>query len=259
MLKKICSMIIDCSSNFIWIFYVCLHMHRFNHELVFGISVKNLSKAERLIYGDSLMTHAMILTAVTDQVSSHKYTMRDSSVNTCKFIQWIHKHTNKNNTGLCVWDCVCTMLKSAVVFLVLSISPLVSSPSSFSLQSRLLTLIFLLSSFFLCFRREKKAMRNGGWKTPGAMTVGTKVKITSLHFSYTLLLFSHFLWLFLIIVERSNWLKHLLQLISLETVLKLYILASATMSSSTFFSISHLCFTTVSLCKPSFFYLCLLN
>ena len=41
---------------------------RFNHELVFGVSVKNLSKAERLIYGDSLMTHAMILTAVTDKV-----------------------------------------------------------------------------------------------------------------------------------------------------------------------------------------------
>lgn len=42
---------------------------RFNHELVFGISVKNLTKAERLIYSDSLMTHAMILTAVTDKVT----------------------------------------------------------------------------------------------------------------------------------------------------------------------------------------------
>lgn len=41
---------------------------RFNHELVFGISVKNLTKAERLIYGDSLMTHAMSLTAFTDKV-----------------------------------------------------------------------------------------------------------------------------------------------------------------------------------------------
>lgn len=48
-------------------------LHRFNHELVFGVSVKNLSKAERLIYGDSLMTHAMILTAVTDKVCIHKY------------------------------------------------------------------------------------------------------------------------------------------------------------------------------------------
>lgn len=46
----------------------CVGMRRFNHELVFGISVKNLSKAERLMYGDSLMTHAMILTAVTDKV-----------------------------------------------------------------------------------------------------------------------------------------------------------------------------------------------
>ncbi|MBN3284698.1 BLMH hydrolase, partial [Polyodon spathula] len=42
-------------------------MDVFNHELVFGISVKNLSKAERLIFGDSLMTHAMVLTAVTDK------------------------------------------------------------------------------------------------------------------------------------------------------------------------------------------------
>lgn len=49
-------------------------MDRFNHELVFGISVKNLSKAERLIYGDSLMTHAMILTAVTDKVFLLNYT-----------------------------------------------------------------------------------------------------------------------------------------------------------------------------------------
>lgn len=51
-------------------------LHRFNHELVFGISVKNLSKAERLIYGDSLMTHAMILTAVTDKVHSHKHAVQ---------------------------------------------------------------------------------------------------------------------------------------------------------------------------------------
>ncbi|XP_028662514.1 bleomycin hydrolase [Erpetoichthys calabaricus] len=42
-------------------------MNVFNHELVFGISVKNMSKSERLIFGDSLMTHAMVLTAVTDK------------------------------------------------------------------------------------------------------------------------------------------------------------------------------------------------
>lgn len=52
--------------------YLCVVVlvDRFNHELVFGVSVKNLSKAERLIYGDSLMTHAMILTAVTDKVAT---------------------------------------------------------------------------------------------------------------------------------------------------------------------------------------------
>ncbi|XP_003968294.1 bleomycin hydrolase [Takifugu rubripes] len=48
-------------------------MNVFNHELVFGISVKNLSKAERLIYSDSLMTHAMILTAVTDKDGKEGY------------------------------------------------------------------------------------------------------------------------------------------------------------------------------------------
>ncbi|XP_077578503.1 bleomycin hydrolase [Stigmatopora nigra] len=39
----------------------------FNYELVFGVSVRNLTKAERLVCGDSLMTHAMILTAVTEK------------------------------------------------------------------------------------------------------------------------------------------------------------------------------------------------
>lgn len=60
--------------DFLFPFCVYVVLHRFNHELVFGISVKNLSKAERLIYGDSLMTHAMILTAVSDKVYLHEYT-----------------------------------------------------------------------------------------------------------------------------------------------------------------------------------------
>ncbi|XP_066455685.1 bleomycin hydrolase [Eleutherodactylus coqui] len=42
-------------------------MNVFDHELVFGISVKNLNKSERLIFGDSMMTHAMALTAVTEK------------------------------------------------------------------------------------------------------------------------------------------------------------------------------------------------
>lgn len=44
--------------------------NRFNHELVFGVSVKNMNKAERLIFGESMMTHAMVLTAVTEKVES---------------------------------------------------------------------------------------------------------------------------------------------------------------------------------------------
>ncbi|XP_064620531.1 bleomycin hydrolase-like [Lineus longissimus] len=37
----------------------------FDYELVFGTTVGNQSKADRLIYGQSLMTHAMVLTGVT--------------------------------------------------------------------------------------------------------------------------------------------------------------------------------------------------
>lgn len=47
---------------------------RFNHELVFGVSIKNMNKAERLIFGESLMTHAMVLTAVTEKVESSSWT-----------------------------------------------------------------------------------------------------------------------------------------------------------------------------------------
>ena len=41
---------------------------RYNYELVFGVGVHGLDKADRLIYGESLMTHAMVLTAVHEQV-----------------------------------------------------------------------------------------------------------------------------------------------------------------------------------------------
>uniref|UniRef100_A0A8C5SRP8 Bleomycin hydrolase n=1 Tax=Laticauda laticaudata TaxID=8630 RepID=A0A8C5SRP8_LATLA len=37
----------------------------YNHELMFGVSVKNMKKDERLIFGDSMMTHAMVITAFT--------------------------------------------------------------------------------------------------------------------------------------------------------------------------------------------------
>ncbi|XP_053130925.1 bleomycin hydrolase-like isoform X1 [Hemicordylus capensis] len=42
-------------------------MNIFNHKLVFGVSVKNMNKEERLIFGDSMMTHAMVLTAFTEK------------------------------------------------------------------------------------------------------------------------------------------------------------------------------------------------
>jgi bleomycin hydrolase len=36
----------------------------YNYDLVFGVGVHGLNKSDRLIYGESLMTHAMVLTAV---------------------------------------------------------------------------------------------------------------------------------------------------------------------------------------------------
>ncbi|XP_068679039.1 bleomycin hydrolase-like [Montipora foliosa] len=42
-----------------------LHLNIHNYELAFGISMLNLDKAQRLLYGDSLMTHAMVFTGVS--------------------------------------------------------------------------------------------------------------------------------------------------------------------------------------------------
>uniref|UniRef100_A0A2K5E206 Bleomycin hydrolase n=1 Tax=Aotus nancymaae TaxID=37293 RepID=A0A2K5E206_AOTNA len=41
-------------------------MASWDHELVFGVSLKNMNKAERLTFGDSLTTHAMTFTAVSE-------------------------------------------------------------------------------------------------------------------------------------------------------------------------------------------------
>ena len=39
-----------------------------NYDLVFGVTTSGLDKAERLLFGESLMTHAMTLTGVTTEV-----------------------------------------------------------------------------------------------------------------------------------------------------------------------------------------------
>ena len=41
---------------------LCLFF-RLDFDLVFGTSMLGMSKADRLIYGESLMTHAMTITA----------------------------------------------------------------------------------------------------------------------------------------------------------------------------------------------------
>jgi len=46
-------------------------VRRHDYKLVFGVDVTlGLSKAERLLYGESMMTHAMAFTAVTLDVSN---------------------------------------------------------------------------------------------------------------------------------------------------------------------------------------------
>ncbi|XP_020818953.1 bleomycin hydrolase isoform X2 [Phascolarctos cinereus] len=48
-------------------------MQIYDHELVFGVSLKNMNKAERLTFGESLMTHAMTFTAVTEDANEGTY------------------------------------------------------------------------------------------------------------------------------------------------------------------------------------------
>jgi len=48
--------------------YVCVCLCSYNYSLVFDVDVHGLSKADRLVYGESLMTHAMVLTAVHQEV-----------------------------------------------------------------------------------------------------------------------------------------------------------------------------------------------
>lgn len=107
--------------------------YRFNHELVFGVSVKNLSKAERLIYGDSLMTHAMILTAVTDKVRSHNSAVQvcDCLVHSCihavliQTVQREHTHSEFPKVYcMKVLPCVYTALSRCSFFCSAVNSPL---------------------------------------------------------------------------------------------------------------------------------------
>lgn len=46
------------------VFFLCSH----SYELTFGISMKYLNKAQRLLYGGSLMTHAMVFTGFSWEV-----------------------------------------------------------------------------------------------------------------------------------------------------------------------------------------------
>jgi bleomycin hydrolase len=48
-----------------------LDLEVYDYELVFGTKVNlGLDKAQRLVYGDSEMTHAMVLTAIHVQVGN---------------------------------------------------------------------------------------------------------------------------------------------------------------------------------------------
>lgn len=98
-------------------------------------------------------------------------------------------------------------------------------------------------------------MKSGGWKTPGVMTVGTKVRLKSP-------LFLIFIYFDLIVVEsqRSSCLKkNLKQLLSPGSgpeIIIQYMLSKRPPASP---SLSHLSHTTVSHDKPSSSCLCLLD
>ena len=70
----------DCT--FCILCYSCFNSY--DHELVFGVSMKNMNKAERLTFGESLMTHAMTFTAVSEKVwppaCRHQYLHRGTSI-----------------------------------------------------------------------------------------------------------------------------------------------------------------------------------
>ena len=51
----------------LFIFTVSIHFSH-NYKLTFGISMVKLDKAQRLLYGDSLMTHAMVFTGLSWEV-----------------------------------------------------------------------------------------------------------------------------------------------------------------------------------------------
>lgn len=60
---SICNMIID-------LYKLSTFISRHDFKLVFDVDIqKTLTKADRLIYGESAMTHAMVFTAVSLDVS----------------------------------------------------------------------------------------------------------------------------------------------------------------------------------------------
>ena len=57
-------------------YHVVLHYYstvvRCDYQLVFNVDPHTLDKGERLEYGESMMTHAMVLTAVNEKQVSHQ-------------------------------------------------------------------------------------------------------------------------------------------------------------------------------------------
>ena len=52
-------------------------INRFNYEQVLGINMKACNKATRLLYKETEMTHAMVLTAANVEVSyNHRHNVR---------------------------------------------------------------------------------------------------------------------------------------------------------------------------------------
>jgi len=68
------------------VFYYYSH----DYQLVFGTDVSiPMTKAQRMLYGESAMTHAMVLTGVNIEVSRSLNTMYESTFKTmavCTFV-----------------------------------------------------------------------------------------------------------------------------------------------------------------------------
>ena len=69
-----------CTVVLTYITMLCLHYYstvvRCDYQLVFNVNPNTLDKGERLEYGESMMIHAMVLTAVNEKQVGYQFVKR---------------------------------------------------------------------------------------------------------------------------------------------------------------------------------------